>query len=444
MHKVALPTVLSTLVLVAAAGAQDPADPPESPPAAAPTVIKSFLPKLKPQVQAVTTDSEGRIVALGGSPRSSRNKPIKLARLLPDGKRDLTFGGTGVLKFNLRTDPDAGDTFIHDALAVDGDDRTYATIEPQDSVEPVGVVRLLADGSLDPDWGAAGVVWLDFGAETHLTTVTLDSDGGLFLGLSIQAEGTTDEPDPHEVASVASIDSEGALDETFGTDGVAALPDGDRVDDILVDSTRRLIVSTWNARGNGRDAPIYRLLPSGQVDPDFGDEGVGEEIGNVFDQEIALDDQDRVVISASAGRNRPGFELGRLNTDGYLDPDFGDENYAWFPVAGQIGGDNPIAIDDEGRIVLGGSVRKAPSGDGAGADRNSTDFLLMRLNPNGTHEDKSFGDDGTMQIDLRGQKDRLADLTLGPDGSIVAAGGSRVPGKRGLKGAVVAVPSPAE
>lgn len=443
MNKLVLPAVLSTLLVAttAPAAAEDPPYEPTPTPPSGP--VEKLLPKLKPLAQAVAVDSEDRIVALGGSRSSSRNKPLKLARLLADGQRDVAFSGNGTFKTSFK-DQFTGDTFIHDALAIDSEDRIYATVEPQATSEHVGLVRLLADGTLDDSWGTNGVAWLDFGREAHLTAVALNPAGGILVGLSFVADRyEAGEDDPTEQAAVAYLDGEGALDTIYGTDGTTTLPVGDRVDDIRIDSQGRAVVSTWNLRSTDDDMPIYRLLPSGELDPDFGDEGTAEWGGFYVDQEIVLDAEDRVIVTTTSGRSNPGVLVTRLTTDGRPDESYGDEGEAGFSLPRQIGTDVPVTLDGESRVVVGYNVRGEGDGDGRGSNRRSTDFALTRFDADGEVDD-TLGEDGLLRIDFRGQKDRIAALATGLDGSLIASGGARVAGKRGLKGAVAVIPPDAE
>ncbi len=307
----------------------------------------------------------------------------------------------------------------------------------------VGVARFLTDGTLDPSWGSGGVVWLDFGVEMHLTSIALDADGGLVLGLSIVQVADDEDEYPTETASVAHLSADGILDETYRDRWPGRAPrrrSGRRREDRLRGPGGGLHLDREGR--DGRHEPIYRLLADGGLDPDFGDAGATEIIGQGLDQEIALDAEDRIVVSQHRGRHDSYLEVTRLSVDGTVDERFGEEDGTiWVRLDERIGSDNPLAIDGEGRIIIAANVRSARTGDGGGDDRRSTDFGLVRIEADGADVDESFGDDGLLQIDIRDQKDRVAAVAMGLDGSIVVSGGARVPGKRGMKGAVAVIPA---
>ena len=94
---------------------------------------------------------------------------------------------------------------------------------------------------------------------------------------------------------------------------------------------------------------------------------------------------------------------------GGLDPSFGIAGkFAAFPTTGSIGG---VTVDGAGRTVLAGSI------PGAGG----FDFLVIRLNPNGTL-DTTFGAGGKMTVDIAGGDDRARGVATDAAGNVVVAG----------------------
>ncbi|MDB5311498.1 MAG: repeat protein [Gemmataceae bacterium] len=94
---------------------------------------------------------------------------------------------------------------------------------------------------------------------------------------------------------------------------------------------------------------------------------------------------------------------------GGLDPSFGTGGkFAAFPTASTIGG---VAVDVAGRTVLAGSI-PGPGG---------SDFLVIRLNPNGTL-DNSFGVGGKAVIDIAGGDDAARGVATDAAGNVVVTG----------------------
>ena len=114
-----------------------------------------------------------------------------------------------------------------------------------------------------------------------------------------------------------------------------------------------------------------------------------------------------------------GFALARLNNDGTLDPTFGANGRVLTLFGSQNAEALGVAIDPVGRIVASGSSGSTATRDGAGRD-----FAFARYLPNGTL-DPSFGTTGTTSLDFYGGGDEAADLTIQPDGKIVAGGAAQ-------------------
>ncbi|MDX1563019.1 MAG: Calx-beta domain-containing protein [Gammaproteobacteria bacterium] len=178
--------------------------------------------------------------------------------------------------------------------------------------------------------------------------------------------------------------------------------------------------------------------PSGELDASFGDNGrvrietpewffgIGHAIAEQPDGKLLL-------AGEEAGEGR--FLVYRLNRDGSLDRSFGDRGsvkIAFFgtdPVASQPWGEaTAIAVQPDGRIVVGGRADASYGIPPYGQLVFREDVGLARLNPDGTL-DSSFGQDGRVILDFGGGRDYLSDLVLLPTGEIVVAGYTNARGR---------------
>ena len=103
------------------------------------------------------------------------------------------------------------------------------------------------------------------------------------------------------------------------------------------------------------------------------------------------------------------FALLRYNTDGTLDPSFGQGG----KVSTLIGSEcwaKAIAIQPDGKILLGGF-----------AVLSSPDFALARYTADGSL-DEDFGSAGSITTEVGGFTDQIKDLTIQSDGTIIAVG----------------------
>lgn len=166
--------------------------------------------------------------------------------------------------------------------------------------------------------------------------------------------------------------------------------------------------------GNNDDFGIVRYNSDGTLDNTFGTDGrVTTTFGhNDIASAVAIQADGKIV---AAGSNNHVFLLGRYSTDGTLDPTFG--------AGGQVitdsgfNGDkgNGVVIQPDGKIVIAGYAETGTT--------NIWDFFLARYNSDGSL-DTTFGGDGTVRTDFNNNFDVAQSIALQPDGKIVVAGWS--------------------
>jgi uncharacterized delta-60 repeat protein len=158
-----------------------------------------------------------------------------------------------------------------------------------------------------------------------------------------------------------------------------------------------------------------RALP-GDGDPAFGISGqVTTDLGGTYDWAYATAVQPDGRILAAGVSNAHGtydFAVTRYTAAGQLDPSFGDHGVVTTDFGGSYDWAYALALQPDGRIVLGGV-----------SDRSgSRDFALARYNADGSL-DGSFGRGGLLVTPVRPlTTDSVHGLALQPDGKIVAAG----------------------
>ncbi|HYF35192.1 MAG TPA: choice-of-anchor D domain-containing protein [Prosthecobacter sp.] len=209
-------------------------------------------------------------------------------------------------------------------------------------LKQVRISRLAADGGTLPISGA--------GANGLINTMIQLPDGKFLIG----GEFTT-------VSSVARhglarLLPDGSLDPTFKIGAyygpvsrLALQPDGAV---IVAGSFTYIGAVTADGRRNG----LARLLPTGALDPSFNPSITWGYTGNPGAVEVVAVQSDGKILVGGNWRSLAGktsrLGLARLNANGSLDESF-DAKLAWGtqPTA-QI---SSIAVDSEGRILIGGS-----------------------------------------------------------------------------------------
>lgn len=220
--------------------------------------------------------------------------------------------------------------------------------------------------------------------------------------------------------------SAGDLDITFGpnhTGKVVTDISGSHSDfghAIALQLDGKMVVAGFTSNGTDNDFAIVRYNPDGTLDTGFGGTGkITTDFGGATDEAgcIAIQLDGRIVVGGFtySGGGGSNIALARYASDGSLDSTFGVGGKVITDFGGsedgiQLGGG--IGIQGDGRIVIAGFTF---SGGGGG------NFALARYEINGSL-DTSFGSNGKVITDFFGAYDSAFELVIQTDGKIVTAG----------------------
>ena len=277
---------------------------------------------------------------------------------------------------------------------------------------PIGA--LAAAGDLDGSFGAGGVQTLPFtDSYAYADEVARQTDGKIVvLGTAHSSVGIVSD------FALVRLLPNGDLDTSFGDEGRVTTDFGGRYDEGLALALRPngKIVAAGSSTGL---ASIVRYLPDGSLDPSFDHDGrllldIGVETRA---SDLAIQPHGRIVVALDDGWT---FSAARLRRDGSLDATFGDAGVVSEDFSpGSSDWARAVALDDEGGILLGGLVFPATG-------TTHDDWGLARFDRHGDL-DTSFGDAGLTTTDFENSgPDVLHDLAVQPDGMIVATGQSSV------------------
>lgn len=194
------------------------------------------------------------------------------------------------------------------------------------------IARLNGNGSLDTSFNPGS------GANNFINAIVPTDGGRMIIGGGF----TSYNGSPR--TRVARINSNGSLDTTFnpgeGPNGtvwaVAAQPDG-----------KVIIAGDFTEVSGVSRARIARLDVNGLLDPTF-DPGPNGPDSTIWS--VALQTDGRIVIGGEfqSISGQPVGGIARLQTNGTLDPGF-------FPGAGTDGAVYVVALQTDGKVVIGGS-----------------------------------------------------------------------------------------
>lgn len=301
------------------------------------------------------------------------------------------------------------------------------------------VCRTSADGALDTSYGDDGCASyvVEQGHDAHVAAAALDPDGRVVLaGHGYFTFG--------DRIVVVRLRADGTLDTGYGTNGRTVILRFDELAGgetyqqpygLAIDAQGRAIVVGDTGPANVHDFAIARLGADGFLDPAFGDGGVrvvdfaGQQQTDLG-YAVAVQRSGRILVAgyaAFAGTD-PGMAVLALTDEGDVDVEFGNltgRTIVW-PVANSAYSfATGLAVQNDGRIVLGGYAENPADGGAAGQD-----MTVVRLHADGTGPDTSFATAGVFMagFDLgtagdSSRDDRLYGIGL-QGNRVVAAGGA--------------------
>jgi uncharacterized delta-60 repeat protein len=294
------------------------------------------------EAYAVGVQSDGKIVVAAYYAPGN----IAVLRYTTSGVLDLTFvGGDGFVTTDL------GGNDIPYALAIQGDKIVVVgsnnrTNPPSD----IAVLRYTNSGEPDLSFDDDGIAIADTGSSEQGRAVAIQSDGMIVVAGYSDGDFV-----------VLRYDDDGSLDPTFGTSGVARTNIGssDAAKALAIQPLDQKIIVVgeyWNGSENVLAAVRYNS--DGTLDTTFDTDGIATaNIVGVSDESansVAIQTDGKIVLGGHS-HTATRFALVRLNANGSVDTSFGENGFAITAYQNSSIGE-AVAIQSGGRIVLGGTT----------------------------------------------------------------------------------------
>jgi uncharacterized delta-60 repeat protein len=315
---------------------------------------------------SVAVQIDGKIVVAGYSFNGSNND-FALARYNSDGTLDTTFSGDG----KLRTNASSAD--IANSIAVQDDGKiVVAGYSFNGSNYDFAILRYNGDGTLDTSFDGDGFLPIVFAtSDDFATNLALQSDGKIVVcGYSLFGSD-------YDFA-IARLNSNGTLDTSFSGDGKQLIDLrsqnlNDVANDVLIQSDGKIVVAGYSYSGIDDDFAIARFNSNGTLDTSFSGDGIsytGVGPSNDYATGVAMQSNGKIVVggySSNGGNN--DFALTRYNSDGTLDLSFSGDGKQMIPLGPANDNSTSIAIQNDGNILVTGYVYNG----------SNNDFALLRL-----------------------------------------------------------------
>lgn len=302
---------------------------------------------------SVVVQSDGKIVVAGQSSNGS-NEEIALVRYNSNGMLDTTFSGDGKMTVAVGTDHAIGRSVV-----VQSDGKiVVAGSSATGGVTDFVAVRLTAGGALDTTFSADGIATAALGTNGAVArSVALQSDGRMVLaGPAYDSQGYAD-------FAAARFTSSGVLDSSFGFGGTVVTPIGSTGDiafSVAIQSDGKMVVAGYFQNGTKTDFSVVRYTISGFLDTSFSADGkVTTPIGSGDDigRGVLIQGDGRIVVGGnSANGTDTDFAMLRYLSNGELDPGFGGGGKVTTPVGSGTDLGWAVALQSDGKIVLGGTA----------------------------------------------------------------------------------------
>ncbi|MCD4789365.1 MAG: T9SS type A sorting domain-containing protein [Bacteroidales bacterium] len=404
--------------------------------------------------------------------------------LAQPGMLDDTFDGDGKVTTSFGNYDDQGY-----AVAIQEDGKIVvagSTYNVSNSFD-FALVRYNTDGSLDNTFDQDGKVTTDFGNSSEGVYALEIQPDGKILAAGVSCNLNT----LNGAFALSRYNSDGSLDDSFGTGGLVTTIFNNNDDDIAnamaLQDDGKILLAGQAYNGNYNNFAIARYNQDGSLDSSFGTNG---KILTTFSTKgaiaygIAVQTDGKIVAAgiSSDENSNIDFSLVRYNTDGSFDNSFGVGGKVTTDFEGLYDEARSVVIQTDGKIILGGWVELSTGLDfalaryttdggldnsfdydgkvtsnfineyvdqgysvalqedgkillvGLTQDINGTNFGMFRYNNDGS-QDLSFGFLGAVITDFGGSFEQCNSVAIQPDNRIVLAGFSDIGGS----GYVIAV-----
>ena len=361
----------------------------------------------------IALQSDSKILVTGYMTNGTDND-LMVIRFNSNGTLDAGFGTNGAYIYDGGNGNDDGY-----AIAVQSDNKILLAGDSSNGSDgDVLVLRLDTDGKLDPDFGSNGIFTFDSGSGGDgAIDLLVQSDGDIVI-CGYSSNGTDND------LLVMRLNANGALDTTFGSNGLAVYDGGGSQDfglRLTVQNDDKILVAGSSDDGSNEDILIARFNTSGTLDASFGTGGIVLYDGGDYDRGYGIDTNSNGNILVTGIRTQPNpnntdYDIPVIcfDSDGNLDTSFGNNGIVLFDGGNREECYDLMVQSDDTILVAGHSGNSA-------AGPSDWSIVVLKYDPDGAL-DTTFGTGGVYEYDPTENTEWGYGLALQSDGKIVVAG----------------------
>jgi uncharacterized delta-60 repeat protein len=204
---------------------------------------------------AVAVQPDGKIVATGEAETSPGLFDFALVRYNPDGTLDTSFGGDGIVTTDFGTNDDAAN-----GIAIQSDGRIVAVGV---AGENIALARYLPDGELDRTFGGTGTVVSDLGFDDVANGVAITPGGTILIAGTRLGPHTNLDP---IVASFGPNGRLNLGFGDFGVADTDLSGGDDSGDDLALEANGDIVLVGTASSATVSDMALVRFKPDGTLD----------------------------------------------------------------------------------------------------------------------------------------------------------------------------------
>lgn len=248
------------------------------------------------QALHLAIQSDGKFI-IAGDTNIGGSLDFSAVRYNADGTLDTTFGTGGIVTADFANtgDNDFGKSVL---IQSDGKILLVGHSEVNGSVD-FAAVRFTSNGTLDNTFGNAGKATADIGNNSSdlVVSATLQADGKILIGGSSYVNNERD-------FAIARFTANGSLDNTFGTGGKVTTDLGvhDWGNSVAVQTDGKIVLAGYSEMSDHNELAVVRYNTNGSLDNTFGTSG---KVTTVFDVisnavSVAVQADGKIIVAGTS------------------------------------------------------------------------------------------------------------------------------------------------
>jgi uncharacterized delta-60 repeat protein len=295
-------------------------------------------------VNSILQQQDGKLLAAG----SFFDLNGIIARYLPDGTLDSSFGNNGAALSN----PPGGAYDM--ALTTDGRILVVCSFVDENDNDQSFVARFTSNGKPDSSFGTNGIsIVPKFHDFEGYTEIALTADGSIITGgFGANDANTLDS----QYTVISRLSADGKFDYSFGNNGHVINLAAIVMNDLAIQGDGKIVTAGYSIFS--KDYVLSRYNIDGTLDNNFGNNGnvVTAGKGEDVPEKIIIGQDGKLILGGYSNGNKYYMAALRYNTDGSLDNSFGNAGEVYVDYGDSAGLAYDMLQQPDGKFILAGAV----------------------------------------------------------------------------------------